>query len=70
MVLLVELMSSSVIAIGMGRKLDEDVYFTVFPFFHQMLKLYAKFREDENEVRTPRNTSGIFIYLLQKSQDV
>ena len=37
-----------------------------FHFFHQMLKLYAEFREDENEVRTPRNTSRILIYLPQK----
>ena len=41
-----------------------------FYFFHQMLKLYAEFREDENEVRTPRNTSRILIYLLQKLQGV
>ena len=64
MVSLAELMSSSVIAIGMGRKLAEDVYFTVFHFFHQTLKLYAEFREDENEVRTPRNTSRILINIL------
>ena len=41
-----------------------------FHFFPQMLKLYAEFREHENEVRTPRNTSRILIYLLQKSQGV
>ena len=41
-----------------------------FHFFHQMLKLYTEFREDENEVSTPRNTSRILIYLLQKSQGV
>ena len=35
-----------------------------FHFFHQMLKLYAEFREDENEVRTPRNTSRILINIL------
>ena len=29
-----------------------------------MLKLYAEFREDENEVRTPRNTSRILINIL------
>ena len=41
-----------------------------FHFFHQMLKLYSEFLEEENEVRTPRNTSRILIYLTQKLQGV
>ena len=39
-----------------------------FHFFHQMLKLFAEFREDENEVRTPRNTSRIFLYTCCKNR--
>ena len=35
-----------------------------FHFFHQMLKLYAEFREDENEVRTPRNRGGVLEVVL------
>ena len=42
MVSLAELMSSSVLAIGMGRKLDEDVYFAVFPFFSSNVEVVRK----------------------------
>ena len=42
MVSLAELMSSSVIAIGMGRKLDEDVYFIVFPFFSSNVEVVRR----------------------------
>ena len=42
MVSLAELMSSSVLAIGMERKLDEDVYFTVFPFFSSNVEVVRR----------------------------
>ena len=42
MVSLAELMSFSEIAIGMGRKLDEDVYFTVFLVFSSNVEVVRK----------------------------
>ena len=42
MVSLAEQMLSSVIAIGMRRKLDEDVYFTAFPFFSSNVEVVRK----------------------------
>ena len=54
---LAELMSSTVIATGMGSKLDEDVYFTVFPFFfikcccsQNFVKMKMKFAHLEIQV--------------------